>query len=143
MAGIENQDRINTDLSSDKIQNIAPRIAVLGIGAVEQHSFHLPVSTDFIIASEVSTRVAETIGALCLPPLPYSDSLLHRGFAGTVYLRALTLRSVLYDLAESLSQWNVHCMAILNCHGGNFILNPAIREWNLDQRMPHCSISSI
>jgi creatinine amidohydrolase len=137
MAGIENQDRINTDLSSDKIQNIAPRIAVLGIGAVEQHSFHLPVSTDFIIASEVSTRVAETIGALCLPPLPYSDSLLHRGFAGTVYLRPLTLRSVLYDLAESLSESNIQSLALLNCHGGNFILNPAIREWNLDQRMPH------
>ncbi|HOV39504.1 MAG TPA: creatininase family protein [Spirochaetales bacterium] len=137
MADIENQARINTDLSSDKIQNIAPRIAVLGIGAVEQHSFHLPVSTDFIIASEVSTRVAETIGALCLPPLPYSDSLLHRGFTGTVYLRPLTLRSVLYDLGESLSEWNIQSLAILNCHGGNFILNPAIREWNLDQRMPH------
>lgn len=113
-----------------------PSLAVLGIGAIEQHSWHLPVSTDYDIASELSRKVAARLEAFLLPPLPYSDSLVHRGFAGTVYLRPLTLRSVLYDIGESLAAWNVRFLAVLNCHGGNFILTPAIREWNLDHRLP-------
>ena len=119
-----------------EIEKLQPPLAVLGIGAIEQHSHHLPISTDYDIAVALSQAVAERLNAFFLPPLPYSDSLVHRGFAGTVYLRPLTLRQVIYDIAESLEEWKVRHVAILNCHGGNFILTPAIREWNLDCRQP-------
>lgn len=114
-----------------------PSLVILGIGAIEQHSHHLPISTDFDIAFALSKSVSERLQAFCLPPLPYSESLVHRGFSGTVYLRPLTLRSVLYDMAESLAEWKVRYLAILNCHGGNYILTPSIREWNLEARIPH------
>lgn len=114
-----------------------PFLAILGIGAIEQHSHHLPITTDFDIASALSRAVAEKLQAFALPPLPYSESLVHRGFSGTVYLRPLTVRSVILDIAESLSEWKVQYLAILNCHGGNYILTPTIREWNLEARLPH------
>ena len=120
-----------------EIEKFPPPLAVLGIGAIEQHSHHLSISTDYDIAVALSQAVAERLQAILLPALPYSDSLVHRGFAGTVYLRPLTLRQVIYDIAESLEEWKVRHVAILNCHGGNFILTPAIREWNLDHRLPH------
>jgi creatinine amidohydrolase len=125
------------DMTAFEIKDAAPKTAVIGVGAFEQHSRHLPVDTDYVIASELSRRVAEKTGAFLLHALAYSDSSVHRGFAGTVYLRPLTLRSVIHDIGESLADWGVENLAIVNCHGGNFILNPAVREWNLEGRLPH------
>jgi creatinine amidohydrolase len=44
---------------------------VLPIGSFEQHGPHLPVSTDALIAEALSTAVAEELGALALPTLPF------------------------------------------------------------------------
>ncbi|MCX7787435.1 MAG: creatininase family protein [Spirochaetes bacterium] len=114
-----------------------PSLVVLGIGAMEQHSHHLPISTDFDIASALAQAVSEQLGAFSLPPLPFSESLVHRGFSGTVYLRSSTLRSVIEDIAESLREWKVQYLSIINCHGGNYTLTPTIREWNLEGKLPH------
>jgi len=114
-----------------------PSLVILGVGAIEQHSHHLPISTDFDIASSLARAVSGRLQAFYLPPLPYSESLVHRGFNGTVFLRPLTLRSVIQDIAESLGEWKVQYLAILNCHGGNYILTPTIREWNLEAKLPH------
>lgn len=133
---MDNQNAAGPDRTAFEIRDASPKTAILGIGAFEQHSRHLPVDTDFVIASEISRRVAERLGAFLLHPLPYSDSTVHRGFAGTVYLRPLTLRQVLHDIGESLAEWGVRTLGIINCHGGNFILNPAVREWNMDGRLP-------
>ncbi len=110
--------------------------AILGIGSFEQHSHHLPVETDFIIAEKVSRKVAERIGAFYLNPLPYSVSLEHIGFAGTVLLKPETLKRVIWDIAESVARWGVKYLVLLNFHGGNFILNPTAREWNMTGGAP-------
>lgn len=127
---------MDTYSTTFEIEKAPHPLAILGIGAIEQHSRHLPISTDYDIAVALSQAVAERLQAFLLPPLPYSDSLVHRGFAGTVYVRPLTLRQLIHDIAESLGEWKVRHLGILNCHGGNFILNPTIREWNLDCRQP-------
>jgi creatinine amidohydrolase len=111
--------------------------AVLGVGSFEQHSHHLPLETDFFFARRISEEVARRLDAFCLNPLPYSSSLEHRGFAGTVLLKPDTVKRVIWDIAQSVSDWGIVYLAVLNCHGGNFILNPAIREWNMEGRLPH------
>ena len=65
-----------------EVTDSAPAIAVLGVGAFEQHSHHLALDTDHILAERLSTDVAASLGAMLLPPLPYSSSLEHLGFAG-------------------------------------------------------------
>ncbi|MFQ3620946.1 MAG: creatininase family protein [Spirochaetales bacterium] len=127
---------MNTSNYTFELEKNPPSLAILGVGAIEQHGDHLPISTDYLIAQEVSFRVAEQIQAFLLPAIPYSDSLVHRGFAGTVYLKPQTLRSIIQDIGESLSLWKVKYCALLNCHGGNFILIPTVREWNLEGRIP-------
>jgi len=111
--------------------------AILGVGSFEQHSHHLPLQTDFFFAEKISAEVAERLDAFYLNPLPYSSSVEHRGFAGTVFLRPQTVKRVIWDIAQSVSDWGVRYLAVLNCHGGNFVLNPAIREWNMESRFPH------
>jgi creatinine amidohydrolase len=126
------------------VYNTSPEIgeaerdtAILGIGSLEQHSSHLPVETDFFFASRVSREVAERLDAMLLNPLPYSTSLEHLGFAGTVTLKPETLRAVVWDIAESVQRWAIRYLVLLNAHGGNFCLIPSARQWNMDGKLPH------
>lgn len=115
-----------------EIGTAGPRIAVVGIGAIEQHGRHLPVGTDFLIAREVSRAVAAELDAWVLPPIPVSLSECHGPMEGTVWLKPATLASVLRDVARSVEAQGVRLLAVLNCHGGNFILEPAIEQLNLE-----------
>jgi creatinine amidohydrolase len=125
------------DSTTFEIEREAPDTAVLGVGSFEQHSLHLPLQTDFLFAAWISAEVARELGAMLLNPLPYSTSLEHTGFAGTVTLRPDTLKSVIWDIAASTARWQVRYLVLLNAHGGNFILVPTAREWNMDGRLPH------
>jgi creatinine amidohydrolase len=107
-----------------------PTTAVLGIGAVEQHGPHLPINTDWLIAEEVSRRVAERIGALLLPAIPFSMSECHGSIPGTVWLKPETLAAVVRDIVESLKAQGICHLLIINTHGGNFILGPLIQDLN-------------
>lgn len=117
--------------TSEELAAARPEIAVLGVGAVEQHSHHLPVGTDWIGVAELSRRVAEGLGAYWVPPLPFSMSQCHGPMAGTVFLRPETLAEVTRDIVLSLAQSGIHKVVLVNGHGGNFVLESAIRELNL------------
>ena len=123
--------------TTEEIKKEAPNTAVLGVGSFEQHSAHLPLETDFYFAREISAIIAEKVDAFYLNPLPYSVSLEHKDFPGTVLLKPNTLKRTVWDIAESIRNWGVLYLAIVNFHGGNFILNPSVREWNMDRKTPH------
>jgi creatinine amidohydrolase len=128
---------IDTDNTGPEIGGAGRDTAILGIGSMEQHSLHLPVGTDFFFACRVSREVAERLDAMLLNPLPYSTSLEHLGFAGTVTLKPETLKNVVWDIAESVHRWGIRYLVLLNAHGGNFCLIPAARQWNMDRNIPH------
>ncbi|MDA1192214.1 MAG: creatininase family protein, partial [Candidatus Poribacteria bacterium] len=113
-----------------EFEEARPTLAVLPVGAIEQHSYHLPIGTDLILASELAKRIAERLEAWLLPTLPYSNSREHRGFHGALCLRPETLVHVLRDLVGSLRHYGVNRIVVVNGHGGNWILKPAIRELN-------------
>ena len=52
---------------------------ILPIGSVEQHSHHLPVGMDLIIASAVAEAVARRIHRYLLSALPISTCYGHKG----------------------------------------------------------------
>jgi creatinine amidohydrolase len=123
--------------TSPEIGEAARDTAILGIGSMEQHSLHLPIETDFFFASRISREVADRLDAVLLNPLPYSTSLEHLDFAGTVTLKPETLRAVVWDIAESVAGWGIRYLVLLNAHGGNFCLIPSARQWNMDRKRPH------
>ena len=77
-------------------------VALVPIGATEQHGFHLPLSVDTGWAIASSALAAAKAGVLVAPPLHYGWSPHHMGYPGTVTLAAETLRLVAIDIAMSL-----------------------------------------
>ncbi len=114
------------DLSEAKVST-----AVLPVGSIEQHSLHLPVGTDWILAEEVGRRVAAQLDAYALPALPFSTSVEHSHFCGTVWLRPSTFAQVVSDIALSLHSQGISRIAVITWHGGNWTLKPTVRELNL------------
>ena len=109
-----------------------PELAVLPVGAFEQHGSHLPLATDSLIAGALAAGLAERTGALLLPVLPVSCSQEHAGFPGTVWLAAGTLAAVVGDIRAGLAHAGIERLAIVNAHGGNLVLAHLAREANLD-----------
>src|SRR5215510_3564632 len=108
--------------TTDEIRRGRPRMAILPVGATEQHSRHLPLATDTLVVEAVAQRVAKKLNAYCLPALPFSISHMHRGSHGSVWLRNQTLVSVVRDIAVSVRHDGFKQLVLLNGHGGNFIL---------------------
>lgn len=106
----------------------AETVAVLPLGAVEQHGPHLPVATDLITASMAAEAAVATVAAagtasvVLLEPLPYTKSDEHAWSAGTVWLSYETLMSVLVDIGRSIAASGIERLLFVNGHGGNSAL---------------------
>ncbi|MFW8745897.1 creatininase family protein, partial [Mesorhizobium japonicum] len=74
-------------------------VALLPVGATEQHGQHLPITTDALIAEALAVACAASMErpAWVLPTLSYGRSIEHAGYAGTVSLSARTLLAVVDD----------------------------------------------
>src|SRR3984957_18633696 len=81
----------------------AGALPVLTVGAVEQHSDHLPVDTDTLSAHRVALLAAERCASphvLVLPPPSFGFSPHHRAWAGTITLSLETFVGIITDAAE-------------------------------------------
>lgn len=98
-------------------------IAVLPLGATEQHGAHLALSVDSDLPQAVIARalplVAPDLSVLVLPALPYGTSTEHAQAPGTLTLSAATLMAVLDDLGASVARAGVRRLLMFNGHGGN------------------------
>ena len=121
---------LDANSTSQEIAQAAPEIAVLGIGAVEQHSIHLPLGTDWLAVRDLARRIAEELDAFLVPALPFGMSECHKPTAGTVWLKPETLAAVLRDAVLSLYEQGLRKVLVLNGHGGNLVLRPEIRRLN-------------
>ncbi|MGH7003829.1 MAG: creatininase family protein [Alphaproteobacteria bacterium] len=97
-------------------------IALLPVGATEQHGPHLPLSVDSRIAAALVKRVAEGLPAefplSVLPMLHFGVSPEHADFPGTLSLSAETMLALLMDVGRSVAAAGIRKLVILNSHGG-------------------------
>ena len=97
-------------------------IAVLPLGAHEQHGPHLPFETDTLIADGVVDRVIAARGELpvtFLPTEPVGYSIEHMDVAGT---RTLSYKEAVerwLGIAARLHAQGIRKFVMLNAHGGN------------------------
>lgn len=108
-------------------------LAVLAIGAVEQHGPHLPIYTDTLIAevllAEAFEQLPEDAQIWLLPTIPYGKSNEHIGHSGVLTLSAGTLQSIVLDIARSLEASGFRRLLLFTTHGGNYdLLNMMARE---------------
>ena len=98
-------------------------VAVLPIGATEQHGPHLPLSVDTDLITGVAARMLTALdpaqNVLVLPALTVTKSGEHDRFPGTLSLTAETLMAVLRDIGASLASAGVRRLVLFNGHGGN------------------------
>ncbi|MDT8872122.1 creatininase family protein [Komagataeibacter rhaeticus] len=98
-------------------------VAVLPVGAIEQHGPHLPVCVDSCINAGLLERALERAPAdlpiTALPIQAVGKSDEHIAYPGTLTLSANTLLNVLLDLGASVARAGVRRLVLLNSHGGS------------------------
>ncbi len=95
------------------------RLALLPVGAIEQHGPHLPLGTDWYIASHIAREVAETDDRLLLPGIQVGVSEEHGQFWGTLTVSPEALREQAMALARSLAAHGLRRTVFVNGHGSN------------------------
>jgi creatinine amidohydrolase/Fe(II)-dependent formamide hydrolase-like protein len=97
-------------------------VALLPVGAIEQHGPHLPLDTDAFDADHLARRVAEACSdpkPLVLPLIPYGVSYHHDDFPGTINVGNEALSKMVYDVGMACARNGITKMVIVNGHGGN------------------------
>ncbi|MGH6885721.1 MAG: creatininase family protein [Geminicoccales bacterium] len=113
-------------------------IAILPVGAIEQHGPHLPVGTDACIGHGIVERalalLPEGLPVTVLPMLPVGKSDEHLAFPGTLTLSAETLIRLWTEVGDSVARAGVRKLVLLNSHGGQVAIMDVVAR---DLRIRH------
>ena len=115
-------------------------VAVLPVGAIEQHGPHLPMKVDSFIADAIVARLAARLPAtsrvLFLPTQTLGKSNEHIRYPGTLTLSAETMIAVLRETGASVARAGVRKLVFLNAHGGNVsTIDVVARDLRVDRAM--------
>jgi creatinine amidohydrolase len=95
-------------------------VALLPVGATEQHGPHLPTGTDTILAVALCDEVSARTGALVLPALATGASWWHgTGLGGTLALAGEELAALAVTTAVWAAHSGVRRLLFVNGHVGN------------------------
>ena len=117
-------------MTADEICELDPDLAIIPVGSIEQHGPHLPIMTDWAIATELGKRVAERMNAFLLPAFPISTCREHMGKKGSVWMAPTTFYQMMHDVIMSLKEQGFKRVGLLITHGGVFIAGPLVRDLN-------------
>lgn len=97
------------------------KIAIIPLGAHEQHGPHMVESCDAVLAEEMGRRLTEKLypEAVMTPTVNMGISSHHIHFPGTISLEPATLIAIFRDMIKSLNHHGIEKFLVLNSHGGN------------------------
>src|SRR5579862_16180 len=116
--------KLFAEMNREQLRAAAPQsMAIVPIGATEQHGPHLPTGTDFFtveaIAREAAIAASAEVPVIVAPTLPFGSSHHHFIFGATLSFSTETYYRVLCDLIESLVTDGFTRIFLVNGHGGN------------------------
>lgn len=120
--------RFWADLASPDFAALDPAttVAVLPLGATEQHGPHLPLAVDQCLVDGILARtlprLPEQLPVLVLPTQAVGYSPEHAGFAGTLTLPAETVLATWIALGEGVARAGLRKLLLFNAHGGQVSL---------------------
>ena len=101
----------------------ARTVAVLPLGATEQHGPHLSLAVDTVLVDGVVdaalTHLAATDPVLVLPTQTVGLSTEHQAFAGTLTLSPQTVMQLWCELGACVARAGVKKLLMFNAHGGH------------------------
>lgn len=114
-------------------------VALVPVGAIEQHGPHLPLNTDTVLAEGIALAAAQRVAkatVLLLPTVAVGKSDEHGAFPGVVTLDGATLQAVLTQIGRSVVRSGLRRLVFLNAHGGNVpVLQTVIRALRIEERL--------
>jgi creatinine amidohydrolase len=104
---------------ADRLARDPDCVALIPVGATEQHGPHLPVGTDTIIANAVADAAAGE-HAIVTPAIAFGASLFHgTQLAGTVAVSGEQAAASAYRVARACVDSGVRRVLFVNGHVGN------------------------
>jgi creatinine amidohydrolase len=107
-------------------------IAILVLGACENHGNHMPFGSDFIFPMKLIEKVVEEMSnnhnsatpqnknnLILLPAVPYGVSSHHNDFQMTMSLEPSTMISIIENIFSSLVKHGIKKILVINGHDGN------------------------
>ncbi len=94
------------------------RSVLIPFGSVEEHGYHLPLSTDTIQAYEVGKATAKLIPLFLAPPIHYGYCRSTSCHPGTISITTSTLKCIMRDIVRSLYRQGLRNFIILTGHAG-------------------------
>lgn len=109
------------DLTWEEVESYLERdrVALVPIGATEQHGPAGPLGVDAYVAITLAEDAAQRSNVLCTPPIWFGDSSHHSGFPGTISVRTETLMLLVRDVCRSLARHGFNRIVLINGHKGS------------------------
>lgn len=93
---------------------------IFGVGAFENHGFHMPFGTDALISNGLAERIAERVeGLMVLPPINYGYSAHYNKLPFVVSLQPETIVAVIKEVLQEIIRNGIKKIIIMNGHDGN------------------------
>jgi len=134
--------RFWADLATTDFAALDPArtVAVLPVGATEQHGPHLPLAVDQCLVDGILARALPQLPAeasvLVLPTQPVGYSPEHAQFAGTLTLPVETVIATWVALGECVARAGVRKLLLFNAHGGQVsLLDIVARELRVRSKL--------
>ena len=108
--------------------------AIIPAGILEKHGPHLPLSTDLILAREISSRAAQLEYTIVYPEFYFGQIFEAKHQPGTIAYSPELVWKMLEETCEELSRNGIKKIIIVNGHGGNNKLFAYFCQTQLAQR---------
>jgi creatinine amidohydrolase len=128
MRGMSLASRYWAELTTADFASLDPAttVAVLPVGATEQHGPHLPLAVDQCLVDGIVTRALPHLppdaSVLVLPTQQVGYSPEHAGFGGTLTLPVETVVATWVALGDCVARAGVKKLLLFNSHGGQVSL---------------------
>ncbi|MFM1654622.1 creatininase family protein [Brevibacillus sp. B_LB10_24] len=111
---------IGTKMTGHQFNNSKVDKVIFGVGAFENHGYHMPFGTDALISNIICEKLAERVeGLMVLPPINYGLSQHYNKFPFTVSLTPETTTNVIKEVLLEVVRNGIKKILIMNGHDGN------------------------
>lgn len=108
-------------------------VAILPLGAIEQHGAHCPNGMDSFNAIGLAEKVAERSGATVLPcPMYGGHPYMHMGMPGTIALNYETNIALIHDIIAGAANVGYNKFVLLVAHGADSSFITAVHKLGME-----------